>query len=61
MKVRFWLSIGYANATHEEEFETEALGYSEEEWKLLSDEEKDDEALLWANNYLDLGYKECEE
>lgn len=60
MKVKFWLSTGYVNATREEEFDLEDLtGCTEEEWQALDPQEQD--SIIqecfddWLANY-DMGW-----
>ena len=57
----FYVGIGLAGCTREETFSVEDLGFSEEEWKDMDDDEK--EELLsgwwddWHINYIDGGWE----
>ena len=58
-KVKFSLSIGYANANREEIFTFEELGISEDDY---GTEEELEEMLkgeweLWSNEYIDGGFE----
>ena len=61
MKVTFYCNSG-ANSHSErsEEFDTKDLGYSDEEWKNMTSEEKYKEAERWAWERLEIRYKEEE-
>lgn len=62
MKIKFWCDSG-ANvySCRQQTFELKTLGYSEEEWSELTDEEKQKEAEFWAYDRLDIGYQEIED
>lgn len=58
MKVRFWYNSANLSC-FAEVIDINTRGYTEEMWKNLSDEEKRNEAILWAyENGLDIG---CED
>lgn len=59
MKVIFYCNSG-ANIHSErsEEFTTEELGYTDEEWKSLDDNQKQAEAERWAWERLEIRYEE---
>ena len=42
----------------EEEFDVEDLGYSEDEWLALSEDEKQKVANEWADEFLEIGFEE---
>jgi len=59
MKITFYCDSGAnIHSKREESFSVEDLGYTEEEWLALSDEEKQQEADIWANERLEIGYDE---
>jgi len=60
MKVKFYCDSG-ANIHNKREETLDLsndLGYTDEEWMALSDEEKEEEVELWASQKLDIGYEE---
>jgi len=57
MKVKFTVGIGFMN-DQIDVFDVEDLGYSEEEWKELSPDEKWKEAEHWANEWIEINYEE---
>ena len=58
MKVEFGLTIGLAGAVRREKFDIEELGYSEEAWNDLSEEDKIQVLEGWANNYIETWFEE---
>jgi len=55
MEVTFNLSIGYVNSDQEETFDTlEDFGLSDEEWKALSQKDKDELIIDWSWNHIEL-------
>ena len=55
------LSIGYANARRKETVTIEDMGYDEDAWNELSDEDKEAELegywKDWSSQYVDGGWK----
>ena len=62
MKVEFYVNSGanIHSCNKSELMNVEELGYSEEEWNNLTEDEKWKEAEQWANEYLEIGYIEEE-
>jgi hypothetical protein len=62
MKIKFYCDSG-ANiqSRREETMDVSKTGYTEEEWRELSDAEKQEAAQDWANNRLEIGYEEIED
>jgi hypothetical protein len=58
---KFTLGIGYARAEHEEEMTIDDMGYTDEEWNNLTEDQREDELLEnwkdWSNNYIDGGWR----
>lgn len=62
MKIRFYCDSGAnIHSSREYEFTPTELGFTQEEWKSLSDEQKQKHAEDWANDRLEIGYEEIEE
>ncbi len=59
MKIEFYCNSG-ANAfsCRKEVFTIDDLGMSEQQWDALSDDEKYAQAEEWANDRLEIGWKE---
>lgn len=59
MKIKISLSIGFVGCRKERTVDTDTLGYSEEEWKELSDPDKDEEVLAYiTSKMIDIGWNE---
>ncbi len=58
---KFTLGIGYAGAGHEEGMTVDDMGYTDEEWNELSEEQRESELQEnwtdWSNNYIDGGWE----
>ncbi len=58
---KFTLGIGFVNAEHEEEMTVGDMGFDEDEWQKLKEEEKESELVEiwkdWSNHYIDGGWK----
>jgi len=61
IKYKFTLNIGYSGCDQKEEFTIEELGYTNDEWILLSEEAKKDilyDCLTnWSYDHIDKGYE----
>jgi len=59
---KFNLSIGYPGADHTDIFGVEDLGYEEEEWDAISDEQREKElekaAEEWAAEFIQISWKQ---
>jgi hypothetical protein len=55
------LSVSFSCANKTEEIDLEELGYSEEEWISISEDERqrvlNDYITEWSYNYVEIGYK----
>lgn len=62
MKVKLWCDNG-ANiySCREEIYDVRDFGYTDEEFKRLSDQDKCEIAEDWADDFLDIGIVEVEE
>lgn len=59
MKVKFVCDSGAnIHSARTEVIDTNALGYSDEEWETLSDDDKYEMVSDWANNYLSIYWEE---
>lgn len=55
MRVRFNCDSGAnIHSCRQQEFDVKTLGYSDEEWKSLTEEEKYDECRRWADERLEI-------
>ena len=63
-KYKMILGIGYVGAVHEDYITSKQLGFTDEEWELLTEEEKEKEldSCLneWIWNYIDTGISEVD-
>lgn len=50
--IKFWAEVLQAD----DEFSPQDFGYSEEEWKYLSNVDKQELARVWAEEQLNFGY-----
>ena len=62
MKVKFYCNSGANIHSYREAiFDTvKDLDMEEGEWEKLTDDDKYDEAEIWANNRLEIGYEELD-
>lgn len=59
MKVKFVCDSGAnIHSARTEVIDTNDLGYSDEEWEALSDDDKYEMVSDWANNYLSIYWEE---
>lgn len=62
MRLRIWCDSGAnAQSKWEEEINTSELGFTDEQWSALSDEDKEAEVREVAFERLDWGYEELKE
>lgn len=58
-KVKFWVDNGANIASaRSETFDVTKLGYTEDEWAALSEDDKFKEAEAWADNHIEIWYEE---
>lgn len=61
-KYRLRLTIGYPGAVQEEEITNEDLGFTDEDWNTLTEENQQQEIELylkdWSNNYIEMWFDE---
>jgi hypothetical protein len=61
MKIKFYCDSGAnIHSRRTETVDISEIGYTEEEWKELSDDGKQEAAQDWANDRLEIGYEEIE-
>lgn len=59
MKVKFWCdNNANIDSQRSETFELSDFGYTEEEWKAMSEEEKQKHVEDWAMERFDFGFEE---
>ena len=62
MKVKFVCNSGAnIHSARQETFDTEDLGFTEEEWNKLSDDSKFEVVQDWANERLEIYWKDIQE
>lgn len=62
MKVKFVCNSGAnIHSVRQETFDTEDLGFTEEEWNELSDDSKFEMVQDWANERLEIYWKDIQE
>jgi len=58
-KLKARLSIGYPTAVRKTEVDTEAdWGFTDEEWAEMTEEQKLEEVMQWAWNFIEVDWEE---
>ncbi len=64
IKYKMTLGIGLSGATQDDVVCVSEMGYSDEEWEKLTEDRKDDELMVfweeWSREYIDGGWERIE-
>jgi len=63
MKINLWCDSGAnANSCRKETIDLSSdWNISDEEWNAMTEKEKEEQVMDWANDYLDIGWSEIED